>query len=61
MHLYLIMLDYMLFIYVEEFVLESDVLLHNRIDELLNYNCWLASDDVRYIVTGLRYGEKIIS
>lgn len=33
-------------------------MLHNRIDELLNYNCWLASDDVRFIVTGLGFGAK---
>ena len=38
--------------------LDTDVLLHNRIDELLNYNCWLASDDVRFIVTGLGFGAK---
>ena len=38
--------------------LDTDVLLHNRIDELLNYNCWLASDDVRYIPTGLGFGAE---
>lgn len=38
--------------------LDTDVLLHNRIDELLNYNCWLASDDVRYIATGLGFGAE---
>lgn len=38
--------------------LDTDVLLHNRIDGLLNYNCWLASDDVRYINTGLGFGAE---
>lgn len=38
--------------------LDTDVLLHNSLDELLQYNCWLASDDVRYIATGLGFGAK---
>ena len=33
--------------------LDTDVLLHNGIDELLKNSCWMASDDVRYISTGL--------
>lgn len=37
---------------------DTDVLLHNRIDELLQYDCWIASDDVRYISTGLGFGAK---
>lgn len=36
--------------------LDTDVLLHNSLDELLQYECWLASDDVRYINTGLGFG-----
>lgn len=39
----------------EGIYLDTDVLLHSRIDELLNYNCWLASDDVRYIAIGLEF------
>lgn len=36
--------------------LDTDVLLHHSLDELLDYDCWLASDDVRYINTGLGFG-----
>ena len=36
--------------------LDTDVLLHSDIDELLRYDCWLASDDVRYMATGLGFG-----
>lgn len=36
--------------------LDTDVLLHNSLDELLQYDCWLASDDVRYINTGIGFG-----
>ncbi len=36
--------------------LDTDVMLHNSIDELLRYDCWMASDDVRYIATGLGFG-----
>lgn len=38
--------------------LDTDVLLHSRIDELLENSCWLASDDVRYIATGLGFGAE---
>ena len=38
--------------------LDTDVLLHNTLDELIQYNCWLASDDVRYIATGLGFGAE---
>ena len=38
--------------------LDTDVLLHNCLDELLQYECWLASDDVRYIATGLGFGAE---
>lgn len=38
--------------------LDTDVLLHGSIDELLEYGCWLASDDVRYIATGLGFGAE---
>lgn len=38
--------------------LDTDVLLHNHIDDLLSYECWLASDDVRYIATGLGFGAE---
>ncbi len=31
-------------------------MLHNSLDELLQYDCWLASDDVRYLATGLGFG-----
>lgn len=36
--------------------LDTDVLLHSSLDELLQYSCWLASDDVRYVSTGLGFG-----
>lgn len=36
--------------------LDTDVLLKNNIDDLRNYDCWLASDDVKYINTGLGFG-----
>ena len=36
--------------------LDTDVLLHSNIDELLKYDCWLSSDDVRYMATGLGFG-----
>lgn len=36
--------------------LDTDVLLHRNLDELLVYDCWLASDDVRYLATGLGFG-----
>ncbi len=37
--------------------LDTDVLLHdNSIDQLSKYDCWLASEDVRYIATGLGFG-----
>ncbi len=36
--------------------LDTDVLLHNSLDDLLKYDCWLASDDVRYLATGLGFG-----
>lgn len=36
--------------------LDTDVLLKNSIDDLLNYDCWLASDDVKYVNTGLGFG-----
>lgn len=38
--------------------LDTDVLLHHSLDKLLIYDCWLASDDVRYISTGLGFGAK---
>ena len=38
--------------------LDTDVLLHNNLDELLQYECWLASDDVRYMSTGLGFGAE---
>lgn len=38
--------------------LDTDVLLHSSLDELLEYKCWLASDDVRYIATGLGFGAE---
>lgn len=36
--------------------LDTDVELKSGLDELLQYECWLASDDVRYISTGLGFG-----
>ena len=36
--------------------LDTDVLLHSSLDDLLKYDCWLASDDVRYLATGLGFG-----
>ena len=38
--------------------LDTDVLLHNSMDELLQYACWLAQEDIRYISTGLGFGAK---
>ncbi len=39
--------------------LDTDVLLKNRkIDALRQYKCWLASDDVRYVSTGLGFGAE---
>lgn len=38
--------------------LDTDVLLHSAIDELLVHSCWFASDDVRYIATGLGFGAE---
>lgn len=38
--------------------MDTDVLLHHSLDKLLIYDCWLASDDVRYISTGLGFGAK---
>ena len=38
--------------------LDTDVLLHNGIDELLKNSCWMASDDVRYISTELGFGAE---
>lgn len=38
--------------------LDTDVLLHSKIDELLENKCWLASDDVRYVATGLGFGAE---
>lgn len=38
--------------------LDTGVLLHKSIDELLVHSCWLASDDVRYIATGLGFGAE---
>ena len=32
------------------------MILYRDLDELLQYDCWLASDDVRYIATGLGFG-----
>lgn len=36
--------------------LDTDVLLKNSLNNLLSYDCWLASDDVRYVATGLGFG-----
>ncbi len=36
--------------------LDTDVLLHNSLDDLLKWDCWLASDDVRWINTGMGFG-----
>ena len=36
--------------------MDTDVLLHNSLDDLLKYECWLASDDIRYVATGLGFG-----
>lgn len=50
------MLDYGLFINNGGIYLDTDVLLKNNLDDLLSYDCWLVSDDVRYINTGLGFG-----
>ena len=36
--------------------LDTDVLLKNSIDELLNYDAWFATEDVRYVNTGAGFG-----
>lgn len=36
--------------------LDTDVMLHNSLDELLQYDAWFAQDDIRYINTGLGFG-----
>lgn len=36
--------------------LDTDVELKSNLDDLLEHDCWLASDDVRYINTGLGFG-----
>ncbi len=36
--------------------MDTDVLLHSSIDEFLRYDCWFASDDIRYVATGLGFG-----
>ena len=36
--------------------LDTDVLIKNSTNDLLSYDCWLASDDVRYVNTGLGFG-----
>lgn len=38
--------------------LDTDVLLHAQLDDFLPYGCWLASDDVRYVSTGLGFGAQ---
>lgn len=38
--------------------LDTDVLLHNRIDDLLQYDCWFAQEDLLYISTGLGFGAQ---
>jgi mannosyltransferase OCH1-like enzyme len=38
--------------------LDTDVLLHNRLDELLMHECWLAQEDIRYVSTGLGFGAQ---
>lgn len=36
--------------------LDTDVLLHNKIENLLEYECWLAQEETRYINTGIGFG-----
>ena len=36
--------------------LDTDVLLHSRIDDLLQYDIWFAQEDVHWISTGLGFG-----
>lgn len=38
--------------------LDTDVELFNNLDEFLKYSCWFASDDIRYINTGLGFGAE---
>lgn len=38
--------------------LDTDVELHNSLDELLNYSCWFACDDIRFVATGLGFGSE---
>lgn len=38
--------------------LDTDVELRKNLDELLNYSAWFASDDVRYVATGLGFGAE---
>ena len=36
--------------------LDTDVELHNNLDDLLGYSAWFAQDDIRYVNTGLGFG-----
>lgn len=38
--------------------LDTDVELHNSLDELLQTKCWFCYDDIRYINTGIGFGSE---
>ncbi|MFQ8630465.1 MAG: glycosyltransferase family 32 protein [Intestinibacter bartlettii] len=38
--------------------LDTDVELFSSLDELLKYDAWFASDDIKYVATGLGFGAK---
>lgn len=39
--------------------LDTDVeLLSDKIDNLINYSCWFAMEDMRYVSTGLGFGAE---
>ncbi len=40
------------------FYLDTDVLLRSSLDELCKYDCWLATEEITYVATGLGFGAK---
>lgn len=38
--------------------MDTDVLLHNSLDELLQYDCWLAQENIQFVSTGLGFGAR---
>lgn len=38
--------------------MDTDVILKQSLDKLLQYDCWFAQDDIRYVNTGLGFGAE---